>query len=518
MDLKKGKCLFLHLAVFLFSVAGAFAQEETEAIYKISGVSYDIRGLTKESAVNRIIKVDTEKKFNSQKELEAYIANITSALENTRQFETVEESHTFLAPEDGITPVALTYTLKDSFHFLLLPFATYNSNSGLNIKLKVKDSNFLGLMEPLNADINYSYDSSENHHIGFNLGYAYPFSTGPLEHSFSNDFSFDWVIGNSEPNLSYSAGLSTAIPLGSQKLIVSFTQSLTKKTEYNQYNDGFYLTEKAGLSLPLSLGTLDGNIPVSYVPSVTFTYNWDPTDNIISYSGLKGPTVSINQRISASRINWKGNFRNGFSFTAGSGAAWNFNSESISANANIEVKLYKAWKYAAITSDIFVYTAYNTTTSITERLRGIRDSHVQRNTSQALVFNIDVPVHIVTTDWVNWGLKLFGPYEERNGFVKVLTWIPHKLFPYLDFELQIAPFIDVALTNNTATGKTFSLKDGFYTAGLEVLVHPARWKSYVVRASFGVDVGRKVLSKFLETSWRNDISAWELYIGIGLGY
>ena len=101
---------------------------------------------------------------------------------------------------------------------------------------------------------------------------------------------------------------------------------------------------------------------------------------------------------------------------------------------------------------------------------------------------------------------------------KVMTWIPNKLFPYLDFELQLSPFIDVALTENAATGRTFFWKDGFYNAGIEVLVHPASWKSYVVRASFGVDVGRAVLSRFIDTSWRNNVPKWELFIGLGLEY
>ncbi|HBD68163.1 MAG TPA: hypothetical protein DC014_02700, partial [Treponema sp.] len=92
------------------------------------------------------------------------------------------------------------------------------------------------------------------------------------------------------------------------------------------------------------------------------------------------------------------------------------------------------------------------------------------------------------------------------------------LFPYLDFELLISPFIDIALTNNTATGRTFYWKDGFYNAGIEVLVHPASWKSYVVRASFGVDVGRAVLSRFIDTSWRHDVSKWELFIGLSTAY
>ena len=487
-------------------------------VFKIDSVSYDVHGLTKQSAIERLVTVDTKKTFSTKEELEAYIKTITLQLENLRQFDDIQSSYQALPSQEGITPVAVTVTMKDSFHLLALPYATYNSNTGLTVKVKLKDTNFLGLLEPLNTEASYMLNNNGEHHFGLNASYNFPFKTGILQNSFNNSFSFDWCIGEASPDLSYSTGLATAIPLGPLSLQLSFTQSLAYKNEYKANNDSFYLTEGASLSLPISLGKIADKIDVTYIPSATFTYHWDPVDLTIATQDLKGPTFSLRQSITASQLNWKSNLRNGFTLTAGSGASWNFYKEQISANADIDLKLYKAWKYAGITSNIFIYTAYNTTTNLGDLLRGTRDNQAQIKTSQALVFRVDVPVHIVTTDWVNWGLKLFGPYEERNGFVKVLTWIPHKLFPYLDFELLISPFIDIALTNNTATGRTFYWKDGFYNAGIEVLVHPASWKSYVVRASFGVDVGRAVLSRFIDTSWRHDVSKWELFIGLSTAY
>ena len=80
----------------------------------------------------------------------------------------------------------------------------------------------------------------------------------------------------------------------------------------------------------------------------------------------------------------------------------------------------------------------------------------------------------------------------------------------------------MALCNNQVTGKTFAIKDGWYGAGLEVLVYPAKWRSLVVRASAGIDVGRKIIkkavSKLIDDSWRKNVSALEISIGIGLFY
>ena len=93
---------------------------------------------------------------------------------------------------------------------------------------------------------------------------------------------------------------------------------------------------------------------------------------------------------------------------------------------------------------------------------------------------------------------------------------------YFDFEMHISPFFDFALSDNLITGKTFAIKDGWYAAGLEVLVYPAKWRSLVVRASAGIDAGRKIIkkavSKLIDDTWRKQVSALEISIGIGLFY
>ena len=132
----------------------------------------------------------------------------------------------------------------------------------------------------------------------------------------------------------------------------------------------------------------------------------------------------------------------------------------------------------------------------------------------AIVGNFDLPIHIITTDWNGWAEAIFG---EDSKMAQALHWMR-----ILDFELQLSPFADFALTKNKETGRLFSIKDGFYAGGLEMIVYPARWRSLEVRASFGIDGGRKVIKKvvssLIDDSWRSQVSAWEAYIGIGLHY
>ena len=133
-----------------------------------------------------------------------------------------------------------------------------------------------------------------------------------------------------------------------------------------------------------------------------------------------------------------------------------------------------------------------------ERLRGIRDYQNYSGTDiracksiSALVLNIDLPFHIYSSNFEN------------------------KLLRYFNFDLQFNPFIDIALNYNKITNKYFSLKDGFYASGLEILVYPQKFSNYVIRASVGYDIGRAFFSDYLNTDWRSDVSKYEISFGLG---
>jgi hypothetical protein len=99
-----------------------------------------------------------------------------------------------------------------------------------------------------------------------------------------------------------------------------------------------------------------------------------------------------------------------------------------------------------------------------------------------------------------------------------------RWFGYVDFELQLSPFIDIAFSHidvpSADVNRTFSYKDGWYAGGLEMLVYPTKMRSLQGRISFGVDLARTLgfLENRLDTSWRSKVSRWELFIGIGLHY
>ena len=76
----------------------------------------------------------------------------------------------------------------------------------------------------------------------------------------------------------------------------------------------------------------------------------------------------------------------------------------------------------------------------------------------------------------------------------------------------------MALCYNKVTQTFFNFKDGFYGAGLEAIVYPLKWSGITVRASLGIDAGRKFFAKKINTSWRENVPKTEIQLGFGLHY
>ena len=69
----------------------------------------------------------------------------------------------------------------------------------------------------------------------------------------------------------------------------------------------------------------------------------------------------------------------------------------------------------------------------------------------------------------------------------------------------------MALVYDRKTERLFAFEDGYYCAGIELLVYPLKWSSVTVRASLGVDLRSNL---FVEGLMKNK----EIFIGLGLQY
>lgn len=517
----------------LFSVmlcalsALSFAQK-----YRIADVSYIIDGITKEYAIENEIEISKTRIFNSYAELNSYIKDLESRLHNERNFDAAIVTITYGndLDIDSITPVKLRIFTTDSKHFLLVPYPKYDSNTGFILKLKMKDTNFLGTLSTLNSDVNFEIDTEDETEFkfGFNLDYDYPFNIGKVKSSWNNSLDIDYTIGENKPEFDYTTGLSFKYPLtDSLALNLELTHSFIEDFDYEEYDDDFYMNEAATVSLPIDIAKIDNWGNVTWSPYIAFSNSWDKNGISERNSDLIGQRLTFGHSVSTERLNWIGNFRNGVSLSFGQSISYNFYKEEYGPQVWAEAEFMKAWKYAGYCSRFYVFTGINNDTNVSKRLRGIKDEQNYKHLKDeygdsvssvdvptGIVINMDLPIHIITTDWTGWTAAIFG---DDSWVTSHTRWMR-----YFDFELQLSPFGDMALTKNKETGKLFSIKDGFYAGGLEMIVYPAKWRSLEVRTSFGIDAGRKVLKKavsaLIDNSWRAQCKAYELYIGIGLHY
>ncbi len=508
--------------------------------YRIANAQYISTGSTKVFALERTVPINKKLVFASKEQLESYLDDIKQSLENTRLLAEIDIQYQAHLPDaEGIIPVDVVITVSDSKHLLGLPKPSYDSNTGAELKLKFKDTNFLGFMNTLNFDFNGRIGDEDNPWditdsnskppfiFGINFDYELPFNIGPTRNSWSHDFSFDWTIGKNKPEFRYATGLTVGIPFAQNTLNLNFTQSIVRDDKYYDLGDVLYFVEEGTISMPLTIGVINNITPVQYTPSFNVSYNWDLDKINPANKDLRGPTISINQTLSTDAVNWIGNMRTGYFLSGSQSFGWNFYTQTLIPQIMGEVKLYKSFKYIGIATDIYFYAMLNSSqNTLGARLRGILDNQCYQGTEMhllktdsALQLSFDLPVHIITTDWLGWGAKLFGPYEALSKTKQKLFWLPHKLGKYLDFELQISPFFDLALIKNQVTNRYFSPKDGFYDAGVEILVFPAQWKSFVVRASIGFDMSRILLKDILDMSYRDtSVKPYELFIGLGLQF
>lgn len=510
-------------AALLFS-AISFAQEQIpqeqarqeesakKEIYRIAAVNYNAQGITKESALERNIKIEEGKVFESRAALEAYILDIKQKLINARLFETIEVSYALGKQEDeeGALPVSINVETVDSKHMLVLPYPMYDSNEGVELKVKFTDNNFFGTMSEMVAGLRFLFEQKEkqknDYVLGGNLEYDFPFSIGKVEASWNNDLAFEYAFVRKEAEWNLQTGLTLIMPFDIFSLRLDITQGSTRELEYKEFGDDIYFTEYAKFSVPITLMPLGNFGDLVLAPAIEFLYNWDMDGISIKNEDLLSPKLTFSTELSAGRVDWQGNFRQGFLASLAPNLSYNFQLNEFQPGVEAQATAFFAWKHAALNSRLTIFAQYNSYRRYGEFLRGVPDDQYFSSqtgmgdmyackSAAAIILNIDVPIRLFVTQFKKGWLKNFN------------------------FEVQLSPFIDIALTQNRSTGRTFSPKDGFYTCGIEVLVFPEKWKSVQLRASIGFDMGRILFKNAVDTSWRDEKSSIkEISLGVGVFY
>lgn len=520
------RLLFLILVLLTSSFVFAQTFHISKVEYEIEGSGKFSLGTTNRYALEKKVPVDTKTYFETEDDFNDYLVKYTRELNNTRAFERIEVGFYFdkeTSTHDNVEVILNVY-LKDSFHLIALPhLISYNSNEGWRPKLKAKDSNFMGSLNTMSADF-YSVvpfnSDNKSYELGAELEFNLPFKVGIFDTEWINDYTFSYNFDNPTPEWEAKTGIKIILPFDKINLELELNQYAFRNYEYVSYGDETYFKEEAILSAPITLYSFPELGKLLYTPFTEIYFNWDKDSINIQNNDLSSPTASLGQTLSLNHIDWFGNYRKGLSAQIYNEFIYYFQRMDFIPYLACDFKYYNYFTFfdsdyfnkLGIVTHLYTFSYFNPIGSnyyygekVGALLRGIRDDQTYAdnttfasekvlNTSNAVVLNIDLPYHIFTTHFENKIMSLFN------------------------CDVQVSPFLDIALYNNRVTGKSFSLKDGFYAGGFEVLVYPKKWSSFTVRGSLGLDLGRYLFKNQLNMDWRKNVSKYEISVGLGLHY
>jgi hypothetical protein len=488
-------------------VAESGPVEENSSIaanYVISKINYHVEGWTRPFAIASKVDLREGAEFSGTEALDAYVARKIQDLRNQRVFEAAKcrIEYSMESPgEDGKIPVILDVYVEDSWNIIALPEPKFDSNTGFSLTLKARDYNFLGTMNPLSFDIGYKLATDEKHTYGFLVDADIPFRAAGLDWVFNFDNKLDWTIGDP---LSYRnvTGVSIYVPWKTTAFWFGFNQFLyineenskdeKKATGIRSFPDTWYMASQiyGGWRIPTGLTVLNFG-SVDYIPGITETLRYRPGGDTGDW---RRPVLSLGHSIGFGRIDWQGNYRQGFDIRLGNNNDLNQYYLTWSYYFYIyAVAYYRFTDYFGIAGRFRFQRWWNGThADAGDVLRGLHDDTL--TATKMLSLNLEFPFRLIR----------FVPSE----------WFRRRKWRIFDFEQQWSPFIDFAMADDPqkkySGGAKYTPSGIITTMGLEVITFPLRWRSIYLRVSIGWD-----MREWLKQHNPPAGSHRELYIGLG---
>jgi hypothetical protein len=497
MSLKK----YLFAFTLITLLYGVTAEENSR--YRIENVRYLVTGTSRPYALGIAVKIDRTRIFDSENDLSAYIADIELQLENQRVLESVEIETSYGDIGDGVIPVFLDIKTVDTWNIIVVPYPKYNSNTGFQFKLKLKDFNAFGSLQPLTVDLIYQNDEEGQTHLGGAFDMEIPFTAFEHEVVWNINAVLDVPLPE-PPDFAVSSGIDIRFPISD---IFDLHTGIVQGFNLNDRNDdgilyaqdNHYFTEKVYANVPVLLGTLGHLGQIHWTPSVTAIARLDGDG--LQNSDLIGPELSIAHSVSVGRTDRTHNFRDGLVISASNSWTYNLHFNRTVPVIEMNVQGYRSFfDMFGVTARVDGYVRFDGSVKTTfgEKLRGIRDNRISSDT--AFVLNVDLPVRIFRID--------FSSFER------------FRKLDIFSCEVQLSPFMDIALTHDEKSGRYFDPSEGWYAGGMEMLVYPKKMRSIYGRASFGVDVPEFINSGFNLDSRakRDNAEIFDFSVGIGLHY
>ena len=448
--------------------------------YEITEVTYEIDGRTRQFALAGRLEIEEGTQFTSREELEAYIADKQQVLTNQRVLsEDSTLSYSIRRREGETDAVIIDVDAIDTWNLIALPYPEYDSNEGLLLSIRARDYNFFGTMEELKVNFNYRNKIGENDQLsGDEVWSVYTQFDWPFQWqgydwkwSFSQDFELDSF---SDMEYELDNRLDYDFLMGRRTYTASYSQSYNYLTDDDE-GDGYYLT--SGLSLGTGIPT-GWELPVlgelSYSPSLFTNVDYKLGEEVSE--ARRGIEFGFRQGMSAGRVDWIGNFREGLKGTIS-------NSNSINMYTGNPDRTLDASLAGYLELDPFAFSG-----------RGL------------------IKAGIDDTDYAD-GAPLRGILDDRfEGKVGAYlnTDVTLKVWTIGNFvEGQGSGFVDVGAIHDFETDFDLS-EDVHASAGIEAIGFPLFARSLYMRISVGFDLKRVLLDRALDQR--------EIFIGFGHHY
>jgi hypothetical protein len=360
---------FMVTASFLLLVA---ASAET---WRIGDVQYRIDGRTTEQALSRTLKIDTTREFTSPEELASYVQLLRGQLSSCRAFDETEIAGTLSSPDgNGTVTDKLVISVHDTKNTIIVPYPSFSSNTGLSVKLKLKDYNFVGSLAPLSASLYYApdddtFDAVPDKRIGGDVSLVMPFSLGTKDAFITT--SADAAYALNRNNVLFSTG-----------------------TQFEYY--------------PVTFGAL----------------NWGPYASVTGgrndayEAGGYEVATAAGQKLIAQNVFWNGNFRSGYAVSL----IQTFNYDFIRAKPffafTADAEQYKSSTHIGFAArEFFMYeSGSELMRNAGSYLRGIRDRDIRTDLFVSL--NMDMPFTLFTVQFPDTsGLSLLNCEVQCSPFV-----------------------------------------------------------------------------------------------------
>jgi hypothetical protein len=473
-------CIFLRLgAGFLGAQNNPSAEDQS--IYVIRDLEFNVKGRTRPFAIIDKGEFRINEEIRGRAGLEKYVAGKEQILLNQRVLERASIEYTLSEPgDDGKVPVRLIISVEDTWNIIAVPYPKYDTNSGFELIIKARDYNFFGTMSAFRFDLGYKYDENSRNSIVFEIDTDIPFTFRGYNWNINFDHFFNYRPNVDEPYYYKNVtGLSVEVPFKKTVFTFGFEESFTLheenadryKAEYGEFQEGLYSSSEFYTSWEIPTGFHVGRYgEVTYTPKISNTFNHSFPEWPLDEFRL-GPFMKFSHKLGFDRINWIGNFREGFDVLTEN--SYNLDFHRADNGGDILNTTYSIGGIGHfIISDSFGFSAYLRyrqwfyhdpayEDSAGDALRGILDKAVHAD--YMLSLNLDFPV------------RLFRFTPSR--------WFGKPRLRLFDFELHFSPVIDLALYHDPSSDTSFNFKNMLVSGGAEIIIFPAFMRSLYLRAS-----------------------------------